>query len=643
MRKEYFKTILATTVLTILLNQIAQAQWEEIAYDKPYFFEQTNDVLLKNTFVENETYSDWDLTYNCLKLDVDPGVFYLSGSVDFEFTAKTNGLKSVTIDLNNALKVKSVTSGTQNLSFNQKDGTVIINLSSVINKNTKGRFTIKFEGIPNTSGFGSITLTYQNDNTPVLSTLSEPYGARDWWPCKQSLADKIDSLDVIVQTPSEYRTASNGILVADSVVNGKRTCHWKHRHPIATYLVFFSSTIYDTYTEEANLDDGSKVEILNYVYPDKSEAAKKLTPIAKDYLEFYSRMFIDYPFKDEKYGHAQFGWGGGMEHQTMSSMGSFSSALIAHEMAHQWFGDYITCGTWSDIWLNEGFATFLESMTYQEFDHSYWLKWKAIVINTITSSNGGSVYCNDTTKIGRIFDSRLSYKKGAFVLYMLKSQLGDLVFFNGMKNYLTDQRVINGFASTDLFREDMEEAADTSLVKFFNDWVYGEGFPVYDISWRRLNDQLSITVNQYPSVSNGPFFEMKLPFTIYKNGSSETVWLKNDAPSQEFLVSSFSNPDSVVFNQDNYIVCKQITTFTSFHPLSSGGITARFSPSEKSITIFAPGIKKGYYTIFDLRGKEISSGKWEQNNPFLSPDKPGIYLLHFSSPEKSTIIRIPVF
>jgi len=612
---------------------VVKAQWEALNFDKQYLNERPQQLSLKNSFVENETYRDWDLTYNCLKLTIDPAVMYLSGSVVFEFVSKKDGLSSVTIDLDNALTIKSVIANRLNLSFSQQKATATIHLASVLKKNERGAFTVTYSGEPSATGLGSIFSTIVGGNVPCIATLSEPYGAKDWWPCKQSLEDKIDSIDVIVETPMEYRTASNGVLVSDSVLKGKRTCHWKHRHPIATYLVFFSSTDYDTYSDYAMLDDGTKVEILNYVYRINGATARQQTPVTADYIEFFSRKFIDYPFKNEKYGHAQFSWGGGMEHQTMSSMWGFSADLIAHELAHQWFGDYITCGTWGDIWLNEGFATYLEAMTYEKFEPEYWPEWKQSALAWIVSQPGGTVYCNEPDDIDRIFSSRLSYYKGAYVLHMLRGQLGDSLFFAGMKRYLNDPQVTNGFATTDLFRENMEKAADTTLTKFFDDWVFGEGYPNYEIDWVSVNGQLSISVSQTPSVLGGPFFEMKLPVTVLKNGESETFWLNNYKQSQQYTIASFPDPDNVVFDQDNWVLCKyqiENNPFSSFQNLKSP-INVR--QHGKMISIQVPEIESATCSFFDVTGRKIFSTIWRSSAPEVSIASlsPGVYIMELVS------------
>lgn len=196
----------------------------------------------------------------------------------------------------------------------------------------------------------------------VLWTLSEPYGARDWWPTKQTLNDKIDSCDIFVTTPSGYKVGSNGILL-NVVQDGNNVIHhWKHIHAEPAYLIAIAVADYSEYIDWVPLDSGDSLMVLEYVYPCNLLSAQLQTTDIIPTMQFFIELFGDFPF--EKYGHAQFGWGGGMEHSSMTFVGGFNHGLLAHELAHQWFGDKITCGSWQDIWLNEGFATYLEGLTY---------------------------------------------------------------------------------------------------------------------------------------------------------------------------------------------------------------------------------------------------------------------------------------
>jgi len=381
------------------------------------------------------------------------------------------------------------------LAYSHFNHFITIALPSPLPFGRKFSFSVFYHGQPIRKGEEAFVST-RHETGPVVYTLSEPWGAKEWWPCKQSLSDKIDSIDIVVTTPWEYRTASNGLLVRNDTLAGERINHWKHRHPIATYLVALVVSNFVEFSDQVTLSDGSVVEILNYVYPQNLEKVGIEVAKTGKILRFYSDLLIDYPFKDEKYGNAQFNWPGGMEHQTMSFMGSFNFDLIAHELAHQWFGNYITCSTWNDIWLNEGFATYLTGLTYQYIETDWWTRWRQLNSEQILSSPGGSVYIKDPTDVSRIFNSRLSYRKGAYLLHILRSQLGDQPFFSGLRNYLTDKQLANGFASSNDFIRVMETTADTSLTQFFEDWLYGEGYPIYKIEWSGKEKGAILKVSQ---------------------------------------------------------------------------------------------------------------------------------------------------
>jgi hypothetical protein len=258
----------------------------------------------------------------------------------------------------------------------------------------------------------------------------------------------------------------------------------------------------------------------------------------------------------EKYGQAEFGWGGGMEHQTMSFIGDMGNyELTAHELSHMWFGDAITCGSWQDIWLNEGFATYFTALNYEHFFPTvYWMPWKTQTINYITSEPGGSVYVYDTTDVYRIFDGRLSYRKGAYVLHMLRWVLGDSVFFSAIRNYYENPIFRYGFAKTSDFKQFLENFSGKDLTEFFNDWVYHEGYPIY--SWKAeyySEDTTAFTIYQTQSHPSVNYFEMPVPIVCWKNGSSQYFVLNNTYPGQTFLLP-FPFPDSIQLDPNLWIL-----------------------------------------------------------------------------------------
>ncbi len=395
---------------------------------------------LKSTFSESENYTDFDLTYQRMEWEVDPTVKYIKGKVTSVFKCLINEMDTIDFDLNDKMTVDSVIHKNHKIEFQQLNNKIVIPLNPSLLNNQIDSVTVFYQGIPepDIKSNGSFS-TGMHSNTPVLWTLSEPYGAMEWWPCKQSLLDKIDSIDIIVKSPEMYQTASNGILVSDIVADGYRTMHWRHRYPIATYLVAIATTNYAVYNDTLKFDDGRILKIENFVYPENLDVAKQQTFKTVEIMKIYNKLIGDYPFANEKYGHAQFGWGGGMEHQTISFMYNFNFDLVAHELAHQWFGDYITLGSWQDIWLNEGFATYMTGLVYENRNNQeLWPVWKRLEINRIISQPGGSVFVKDTTDFNTLFSSRLSYSKGAYLLHMLRWVLGDDHFFQGMRDYFND-------------------------------------------------------------------------------------------------------------------------------------------------------------------------------------------------------------
>lgn len=392
-----------------------------------------------------------------------------------------------------------------------------------------------------------------HDTAQLLCTLSEPYGSRDWWPGKNDLTDKLDSVVLRFHTLPHHRVAANGLLMNEKIINGERLTIWKHLYPIAPYLLGFAATNYVSYSDTA-WPLGTPVNIQNYVYPEAEALLRTRTIQTVPVMELFSELFGMYPFIGEKYGHAQIEWGGGMENQTMSLMGRFDYEIIAHELAHQWFGDCITLNSWHDIWLNEGFATYLAGMSYEHlFDGYYWPFWKAQNIEYVTSRPGGSVYVKDTTDVNRIFDPRLSYSKGALVLHMLRWIVGDETFFRAVRRYLNAAQY--GFAGTAQLREIFELESGKSLSSFFDHWIYGEGFPSFQVKCDRLiSGDYRLDIHQTTSHGSVAYFRLPLPLRFYGEHRDTTLVVDIDSKFHTTTVSPGFYVDSVSIDPERWLI-----------------------------------------------------------------------------------------
>jgi len=523
-----------------------------------------------------------DIYYQVMRWDIDPAVNYIKGVITYYYKSRIDGLDQFVLDLANSHQINFVRRGNQDLTFTHSpDQLLTINLGKTLSIDQVDSVTVSYEGISPANGFGSFVQS-SHENAPIIWTLSEPYGARDWWPTKQDLIDKVDSIDVYLTTPLAQLGASNGKLISITEENGKLVHHWSHRHPIASYLVALAVTNYVAYSNYCPLPNGDSIEILNYVYPESLSNAQQSTPDAVNIMTFYNEKFGTYPFADEKYGHAQFGWGGGMEHQTMSFMYNFSYGLMSHEMAHQWFGDKVTCGTWTDIWLNEGFATYLAGLVLEEYSLDfYWPQWKSVTSNSATSQPGGSVYVDDTTSVGRIFSNRLTYNKGAYLLHMLRWINGDDHFFQACRNYLNETGTAYDFGRTAELQEHLEAESGIDLDEFFTDWFYGQGFPSYHIQWRQEQDSIVIWINQAQSHPSVSYFEMPVPVWTFQNGDSTRLVMQNTDQDQRFsFYVGDVHIDSLQFDPERWILTRDNTV----NQLPTG----THDPDEKSLYMFYP-------------------------------------------------------
>lgn len=564
-------------LLSFLLLFMLQANAQEDIVCKDPALLKTLDHYIQHPVRTNSFTANYDLKYHRLEWTIDPAVRYIAGNVTTYFVPSEDNFSTINFDLDEALEVTQVWYHGTPTSFQhfQSEDRLSITLPQPIVVGQLDSLSILYEGVPTTSGFGSFRSTIHGfDSVGVISTLSEPYGSKDWWPCKLDLDDKIDSIDVIVRTPQEYRAASNGLLVNEWQDGTDKLYHWQHRYPITTYLIAIGVTNYGIYSDTVALSNGQEVEILNYLYPELQTAiANALTPTSQAMVLFDS-LFGTYPFVNEKYGHAQFDFGGGMEHQTMSFMGAWSFGLQAHELAHQWFGDKITCGSWQDIWLNEGFATYLTGLCYENNLGFYnWYNWKRDRITLITAQSGGSVFVPDTSSHVRIFDSRLTYNKGSMLLHMLRWKLGDEVFFQAVYDYINDPDLAYSYAKTEDLKAHLEGQSGQNLDEFFADWFFGEGYPSYLVTWWPGNPEVRIRLEQSTSHPSVDFYEMPVPLLFRSaDGQEEMRVFDHTFSGEEFMADLPFEVTEVIFDPDLWIVSKD--NEVQFGPTSAEDLEA---------------------------------------------------------------------
>ncbi|MCX7876512.1 MAG: M1 family aminopeptidase [Melioribacteraceae bacterium] len=606
--------------------------------------------------------SNIDVTYYRLNLKVTANPNFLEGKITIKAKPTVNSLSLFYLDLKNNLAVSKVLSGITNLSFVQ---TVDHKLSITLERNySKGEtFTVDiyYSGVP-TAGTGTISSAsfsfYDSGAQKVtIASLSQPYGARDWWPSKDTPADKPDSTEIVITCSSNLYAVSNGNLTAviDNF-NGTKTYWWKTTYPIANYLISIAVSDYLIYQDEFVYNDGRKFPIIHYNYPTRlTDSRKTVLNKTKNMMKFFSDKFGEYPFIKEKYAHAEFSWSGGMEHQTCTSMGGSamnSESTIAHELAHQWFGDKITCKDWQNIWLNEGFATYLDKLYHEDaYGVSYFKQLMSTVFSNAKRATG-TIYVQNINSESEIFSSARSYNKGAAVLHMLRGIVGDEMFFKILKEYANDPKLAYGVAVTEDFQRVAQQVTQTDLGYFFQQWIYGENYPKYTVgkSIKKNNDDsYSVIFRLRQSANSNPsYFIMPIKVRVsFINGSLDTTLFNNQ--QEQAWVLNFKNkiPTDIELDPDNWLL-KDIIAITKIEDeklLPSEFELSQNYPnpfgeavqSENPATVINYKIQKdGYVTlkVYDAIGKEIAtlvdeyqkSGEYKSVFRALSNDLPsGVY------------------
>jgi aminopeptidase N len=551
----------------LLLFPLIQSVWSQ---DSSVLQKVHRDLMAteKKQFINKYVYphrqlqsnqGEFDITCYRLNLNLNPQNNLLTGEVTIEGKSQSNGLNRLDIDLADNMAVDSISQGGQRLTFSHLQNLLTITLLHSLAGNENFVLTVCYHGNPMSSGLGAFGWDYHgNPSTPIIWSLSEPYGAPSWWSCKDDPADKADSVFIALTVPAGLTAVSNGRLISISDLDPTRTTfYWQTNYPISTYLVSLAVSNYVAIHDWYITSSGDSMPVDYYVYPEHFEAAQEDLNITVDLIAFYASIFGEYPFLHEKYGLAIFPWGGAMEHQTITSYGSFLirgdhyfDYINAHELAHQWFGDCITIRSWAHIWLNEGFASYAEAL-WEEHVHG-----KSAYLNYMKSQEranfSGSLYVTDTTDINALFSTTV-YDKGSWVLHMLRGVLGDSLFFTSLKTYATHPDLMYGNALTEDFQSICEQVSGQDLNWFFNQWFYLAGRPEYTVIWYTYgNDPFNVNIKI--DQTNSELYQMPLRLQIIGAGIDTTIQIWNNLKSQEFIFRVSNLPESLKVDPENWVL-----------------------------------------------------------------------------------------
>lgn len=569
-------------------------------------------------FTLNQNQEKIDIKFYELNLDIDFNSSRIRGSVTVNGVIGNIYPDFIELDLYDNMTVDSILQNNIPILYLHENDMLKIPISDItLNDENLFSLTIFYQGTPDHCGAGGFKFD-EHQNIGHVWTLSEAYCARSWWPCKDDPSDKADSVNIIVSVPIEpaYIVASNGLLSSTTINNNKKTYFWKERYPITTYLVSLAIYPYTKWVDQYVSPISSDTMLIeHYVFPDRYEASYPNYSLTKDMLSFFSELFGEYPFISEKYGHADFTWGGGMEHQTLSSMGSFSQNLMVHELGHSWWGNLITCKTFNDIWLNEGFARYCQALWAE---HMYGREAYFDFMNNHAYYGAGTIYVENPSSNSQIFSAGLSYNKASWVLHMLRHKVGETMFFDILKSYASNDSLSYNAASTSDFQKVCEDISGLDFEQFFQQWIYGEKYPKYELSWwHEGNGIYNVKIDQVQSYN---FFSM--PIDLKFSGSAgpmlvdTTIVIENNNSSQLYEFSGFNFlVENVMLDPENWILKEATYSVNEIDNI----LPDRVEVEKAFPNPFNSKVKLSFYinpqfgdthvnvNIFDLRGKIVES------------------------------------
>ncbi|WP_300569343.1 M1 family aminopeptidase [Flavobacterium sp.] len=522
---------------------------------------------------------------------------YIRGTVTTKFLTKASNVSTITFDLNktsfnntglvvkyhgNTISKSFPSSGNVNL--------LTITLPTPLANNVLDSVTISYRGVPPAASgeaLGYQKTTFNGSN--YIYTLSESYEDKDWWPCKADMQDKIETMDITVSSPSTFKVATQGKLFK-TVVSGTNTKYtYRHQYPVASYLVSICVAKFTEFNRTPVTIGTTSVPVIYQLFNRGSYSSiLNALDFSKLELQLFSSKFGDYPFKNEKFGVYEFGFAGGMEHQTnigLSSGGLTSWSTIAHEVAHQWFGDAVTCKTWNSLWLNEGFASYMEVLAAEQIPS---LGQSALSRRTSLKNSARNttvpVYIANVSNSNAVWtgpNTTAVYDRGAMIVSMLRALSGDTKFFEATRNYIADPNLAYKSADTNNLRQHFETAlGGASLTGFFTDWVNGVGTPSYAVEWHNAGTSITLKLTQTRSSnSNVTYFRMPVAIRVkntagtaqdiilYDNGGNLSVagngTIGTPTGTNKITIILPFTPSTVQFDPDNMTIATGTVVFNS--------------------------------------------------------------------------------
>lgn len=594
MKKIYFLLIAALLYFPGLFAQdFSTMRGSEICSQRHTIEGRNALVLSPNSPRHSFDVLDYNLDLDIYQCYTSPYPKNYTATANITFRVDST-LSFIILDADNtSLQIQSVANA--GVSFNHEDDLLKIFLDREYLPGEVAEVGIEYSHTNVTDGAFNV-------GNGFVFTDAEPQGARKWFPCYDRPSDKA-TLQLRAKVPSNVKLGSNGRLADSTQVNDTIWYTWISRDPIATYIMVLTSKV------------NYKLDVLYHVNPafpndtlpirfyyNQNENPDNMIAMLGPLTNFFESKFGKHPF--EKNGFATvnnlFQWGG-MENQTLTTLcqNCWYSSVVTHEYAHQWFGDMITCATWADLWLNEGFATYIETLWILEQEgHESYMEENLYNASYYMYQNPGWPISDPDWAINPpsndvLFNYAVTYLKGACVLYMFHQMVGDSLFYHSIYEYANDTVNFRYHSATITdFIDKMNETTGMDISWFFEQWIYTPNHPEYLNTYsihQQPNDQWEVKLNIKQTQSNAGFFTMPVEIKVKFAIGDTLISIQNDANDQNFSFFFDSRPTILQFDPNDKIILKNSTTVVdSKYELvpKPQEIKIKGNPSEGNINLY---------------------------------------------------------
>jgi aminopeptidase N len=571
----------------------------------------------------------YDVTYYDLSLFVNPSDSSIQGSLKVNARI-VQPLDMFVLDLDTLLKVHSIQEMTGNqsheLQFDHENGKIWINLNWTRQVREQITIQVNYEGRPRIAPrppwSGGFTWDTTSTGSPWIATTCQGEGADIWWPNKDHVSDKPDSMRIHIRVKDPLIVASNGRLVSiESHDDNTTTYHWFVSTPISNYNVALNIAPYKVIRENYTSVRNDVIPVSFWILPEDYEKGVVFFPEILKHLEFYEKLLGPYPFRADKYGVAQTPHLG-MEHQTIIAYGAkFNNSVMTrgkdwgfdalhhHELSHEWWGNAVTCSDWRDMWIHEGFGTYMQALyledtqgieVYHEYLNSIRDFWNIYTVAPVNFTPASAIY------------KAPIYFKGAWILHSLRFLIGEdllrlllrrMIYPDPAMEEITDGRQVR-FVSTQDFLYHAEDIYGQDLDWFFDVYLRQPDLPV--LVSEIADNQLKI----YWEVPEGLTFPM--PVEIKFGDKIERV----EVPS-EGVILKFKNGIKPEIDPHNWLLYRQplpklasidsslLNNYTGLYEVKSGKRTGSIEITKNKQSLYIQTEKFPKIKIYPLSDIEF--------------------------------------